>query len=60
MKINDIVERRPQIIYDQENRRIRGAGPLKGKVVYIHPAGRWHMVEFSTPHGPVRECFYGV
>ena len=34
----------------------------QGKVVYIHPAGRWYTVEFAMPYPggmrPYRECFY--
>lgn len=28
-----------------------------GRVVYIHPGGRFYIVEFQTPKGPVREAF---
>lgn len=34
--------------------------PLSGRVVYIHPRGRYHVVEFDMPGGPVREAFMGV
>lgn len=34
--------------------------PMSGRVVYIHPLGRFHLVEFDTPGGPVREAFWGV
>jgi hypothetical protein len=34
--------------------------PMSGRVVYIHPLGRFHLVEFDTPGGPVRETFLGV
>ena len=34
--------------------------PLSGRVVYIHPEGRYHVVEFDMPGGPVREAFMGV
>lgn len=29
-------------------------------VVYIHPQGRYHTVEFELPGGKVRESFLGV
>lgn len=34
--------------------------PMEGKVVYIHPKGRFHTVEFQTMGGPVRESFMGL
>lgn len=34
--------------------------PMTGKVVYVHPEGRYHLVEFETWGGTVRECFQGV
>lgn len=34
--------------------------PMTGKVVYIHPKGRYHTVEFQMPLGAVRESFLGV
>ena len=34
--------------------------PMTGKVTYIHPRGRYHLVEFETWGGTVRECFQGV
>lgn len=34
--------------------------PLPVRVVYIHSAGRYHVVEFDMPGGPVRESFMGV
>ena len=33
----------------------------RGTVVYIHPLGRFHTVEFRFPHGAaIRESFLGV
>lgn len=34
--------------------------PMRGRVVYIHPKHRFHVVAFDTPQGPVRESFRGV
>lgn len=34
--------------------------PLEGRVVYIHPEGRFHVVEFITRGGSVRESFAGI
>lgn len=38
----------------------KSARPMEGKVVYIHPKGRFHTVEFQTMGGPVRESFMGL
>ena len=38
-----------------------GRGRMKGRVVYVHPAGRFHVVEFELPRGgTLRECFAGA
>lgn len=34
--------------------------PMKGRVCYVHSEGRFHVVEFYTPGGPIRESFQGV
>lgn len=31
---------------------------MVGKVVYIHPEGRYVVLEFSGPKGKAREAFY--
>lgn len=31
--------------------------PVPGRVVYVHPSGRWYMAEFELPGGVVRESF---
>lgn len=34
---------------------------MEGVIVYIHPRGRYHMVEYDLPLGrKLRECFAGV
>lgn len=34
---------------------------IEGVIVYIHPRGRYHMVEYDLPRGKkLRECFAGV
>lgn len=38
----------------------KGPKPMEGLVIYIHPKGRYHTVEFSTMGGPVRESFAGI
>lgn len=32
----------------------------RGKVLWVHPKGRFHVVGFETPRGVVRESFPGV
>ena len=45
--------------YDEEKKKHINA-PMRGKVVYVHPKGRFHIVEFMTGGGPIRESFHGV
>lgn len=33
---------------------------MMGRVCYIHPLGRFHVVEFQGRSGSVREAFLGV
>lgn len=33
---------------------------ITGRVCYIHPLGRYHVVEFQVRSGVVREAFLGV
>lgn len=42
-----------------EDRR-KKARPQAGRVTWIHPQGRYHVVEFALPGGTVRECFPGA
>lgn len=62
MKIGDKVKRTPatfgaeQIVGDK-----RVKLPVEGRVVYIHPEGRFHVVEFPMPKGrSIREAFTGA
>ena len=64
MKLGDKVVRMPVTI-EYPDITDRGAirseqRPMSGRVVYIHPLWRFHLVEFDTPGGPVREAFWGV
>ena len=59
MKLGEKVVRMPETFWDygEESRTPRA---VAGRVTYIHPKGRFHMVEFETPGGALRECFLGV
>lgn len=59
MKLGEKVVRMPETFrdYGEESRTPRA---VAGRVTYIHPRGRFHMVEFETPGGVLRECFLGV
>ena len=61
MQIGDSVVRIPVTFsrYDEDLKRHTQA-PMRGRVVYIHPKGRYHTVEFMTGGGPIRESFQGV
>lgn len=32
--------------------------PRPGRVVYVHPLGRFVVIEFTMPHGTCREAFF--
>lgn len=58
MKIGEKVTRQPESFADIEPKTgkiIRRT--MRGKIVYIHPKGRFHVVEFESG---VRESFAGV
>ena len=60
MKVGDKVTRTPVTINPKEqgDRGFRKA--MSGRVVYIHPKGRYHTVEFQLRGGTFRESFKGV
>lgn len=31
---------------------------MTGKVVFVHPTGRFYTVEFETKHGKIRENYF--
>lgn len=57
MKIGDIVTRHP-ITLDVISKP--DGQDMKGKVVYIHPKQRFHVVEFGIGESAVRESFLGT
>ena len=60
MKLGDKVMRLPETFTDsgEDKRSLRR--PVVGRVVYIHPKGHYHTVEFELNGGHVREIFKGV
>ncbi len=54
VRVGDTVTRCPVSFSDTGDKQ---SGPLKGKVVYVHPKGRFHVVEFGSG---VREGFPGA
>lgn len=60
MKIGQKVRRVPLSLTQTTDSGKQEHRPMTGKVVYIHPRKRYHLVEFETWGGTVRECFQGV
>ena len=64
VKIGDTVTRKPvTFLPGNDDELVRGKNDevlLRGKVVYVHPEGRYHTVEFMTAGGPIRESFQGA
>ena len=53
VRVGDAVIRTPITF---EARGSRDIGPMRGKVVYVHPLGRFHVVEFGEEERAVQEC----
>ena len=32
--------------------------PIQGRIVYVHPKGRYYTVEFPMPRGNIRESYW--
>ena len=54
------VVRTPQTFYEADAKGKVEHRPMRGRVVYIHPRGLFHTVEFQTRGGAVKESFQGV
>lgn len=50
----------PQTFYEADAKGKAEHRPMWGRVVYIHPRGLFHTVEFQTRGGAVKESFQGV
>ena len=60
MMVGDIVRRKSFAMKGDFNFSSSDKTPMEGKVIYIHPEGRYHIVEFETRGGKIRECFLGA
>lgn len=61
MELRQKVIRTPETFYDKDLKTGHSnRHPMAGKVSYIHPKGRYHVVEFQTRGGVIREAFQGV
>ena len=60
MMVGDIVRRKSFAMKGDFNFSSSDKTPMEGKVIYIHPEGRFYTVEFSVRGGKVRECFLGA
>ena len=58
VKIGDKVQRRPVTLGEGALGKVQPV--MTGTVVYIHPKGRYHTVEFRVCCGVIRESFKGV
>ena len=57
VQVGDIVTRKPITFSDNDS---KNAGWLQGRVVWVHPLGRFHVVEFGDGRRAIRESFWGV
>lgn len=57
VQVGDMVKRKPITFSDSDK---KDAGWMIGRVVWIHPLGRFHVVEFGEGRRAVRESFMGV
>lgn len=61
MKERKKVVRTPETFYDADLKTGHSnRHPMSGEVIYQHPQGRYHVVEFQTRGGVIREAFQGV
>ena len=59
VRVGDAVIRTPETITEAEPRTHKHS-PMRGRVVYVHPLGRFHVVEFGEGARAVRESFAGA
>ncbi len=54
------VVRTPQTIFEEEAHGKAIRRPMRGRVVYIHPRGQFHIVAFEVRGKTIKETFQGV
>lgn len=54
------VVRIPQSLYEADGKGKGERRPMRGRVVYIHPRGRFHIVAFEVRGKTIKETFQGV
>ena len=59
LEVGAEVVRTPQTFYEADAKGKAEHRPMWGRVVYIHPRGLFHTVEFQTRGGAVKESFQG-
>lgn len=60
VKVGDRVSRVCVTLTGQDGMDAARSARMTGRVVWVHPKGRYHVVEFALGGGTVRECFMGV
>lgn len=64
LQVGQKVTRTPRTIGELDERNFSyklNPQPMRGVVVYVHPKGRFHVVEFANQRGDtIRETFDGV
>ena len=54
------VVRTPQTIFEEETHGKTIRRPMRGRVTYVHPRGRFHVVAFEVCGKTIKETFQGV
>lgn len=57
VQLGERVRRRPKTFACSIDKR--ATRDMEGRVVFVHSEGRFHVVEFQTMGGPLRESFLG-
>lgn len=57
VQVGDMVKRKPITLSASDK---KDASWMIGRVIWIHPLGRFHVVEFDEGRRAVRESFMGV
>ena len=48
------------VVFNKDGRMKSEHHPMTGTVTYVHPGNRFHVVEFETSGGAIRESFRGA